>query len=72
MNITLVEEIYVDRNWLVLPWFNPFRWMKKEQKEHTKYALEKAINRVSNWAEYCIPDIDAIEMHNSFTWNQFH
>ena len=52
MNQTLMEELAIGKDWVVLPWINSFRYSKKEADEHAKQCLEKAINRVSNWAEY--------------------
>jgi hypothetical protein len=73
MNLTLLDELIVGRNWAVIPWVSSFRYKKNETPEHAKQCLERGINRVSGWAEYSLAQLEEnAEMQgNHMEWKQY-
>ncbi len=39
MNLTLLDELSIGRNWVVIPWMGKFKYKKNEVYEHTKQCL---------------------------------
>jgi hypothetical protein len=71
MNLTLLDELSIGRNWVMIPWVRSFRYRKNEVFEHSKQSLEKAINRVSGWGEYCLAQLFENKDVNQLDWRQY-
>jgi hypothetical protein len=59
LNTALMEELATGREWIRTPWQADSKFRApRSNPEHAKLCLERAINVVSNWAEYGLGRLD--------------
>lgn len=63
LNTALMEDLPFGKKWVELPWRERFRRkaLQKTSEDHVKMCLERAINMVSNWGEYGMARLEAVE-----------